>query len=138
LNEHDERLNILANMDAVGRMLASWSCDPAVAARWPRLDPLRRAIAELPGAQASTSYFESCFEYMKVLNSSEYLQTLSAEFAHSNQNRRMSDGSVVTMEHWLAMHHEYFRAAYPVSQYEELPLIKTKATDALLQAGQSA
>lgn len=138
LNAHDERLDLLANVDAAGRMIASWSADPEVLTKYPTLDPLRRAIVRFCGPNNKDTYLGRVALYMSMLNDPQYLEDLSCEFTHINENRRMPDGSLMTMEGWLQEHHAYYEAAYPVSEYEKLPLVKTKATDEMSRTYQGA
>jgi hypothetical protein len=138
LNAHDERLDLLANVDAAGRMLASWSADPEVSAKYPTLDPLRRAIVRFCGPNNKDTYLGRVALYMSMLNDPQYLEDLYCEFSHTNENRRMPDGSPMTMETWLQEHHDYYGAAYPISEYSKLPLVKTKATDEMSRTYQSA
>jgi len=73
-----------------------------------------------------------------MVNDPQYLEDLFCEFSHINENRRMPDGSPITMEGWLQEHHTYYEAAYPVSEYEKLSLVKTKVTDDMSRTYQSA
>lgn len=138
LNAHDERLDLLANVDAAGRMIASWSVDPEVSSKYPNLDPLRRAIVRFCGPNNKESYLGRVAQYMSMVNDPAYLEQVSCEFSYNNENRRMSDGSAVTMDGWLEEHHIYYKNAYPVAAYEQLPLVKTKATDEMSRTYQQA
>lgn len=138
LNAHDERLDLLANVDAAGRMLASWSADPEVSSKYPNLDPLRRAIVRFCGPNNKDAYLGRVALYMSLVNDPQYLEDLFCEFSYINENRRMPDGSPVTMEAWLEQHHSYYESAYPVAEYEKLPLVKTKVTEDMSHTYQGA
>lgn len=135
--QKDDRLNALLNIDAAGRMIASWMSDPEVSRSANGLGPLRRAIRRYCGPNNWPKYWEERIcPFMGIVNDPNYEKNIAAEFDGIHSKRTMPDGSNLTFENWKNVHHNYYRLNYNIDAYERLPLLKPENSEQVLRSYQ--
>jgi hypothetical protein len=137
LSEYDDRLNALANVDAAGRMLASWMSDPEVIQKATESGHLRRALCRYCGPNNWPKYWDRVCQYMSVINDPAYEKRIAAEFDSINASKRFDDDTPITFATWKKTHHEYYAKNYAVDEYAKLPLLKPKYTDMVQKSYQA-
>lgn len=87
LNEYDERFNRLLNLDAVGRMLATYmSAKPAFLK-----GPLESAVLRYSGRHNYRRYWNEMRMHMRDIRDQEFLAKVAADFNARNSNLIIND-----------------------------------------------
>lgn len=118
LVEADERLNILLNIDAAGRMLATGISGPKLSGSLSDLGPLRRAIARYSGAYNYKKYWEDICSNMKDLTNPEVIQKIEKDFNHKNPNLKI-DGVRADFKEYVVKFQEQHKN-YGLEEYKKL------------------
>jgi hypothetical protein len=91
LIEADERLHILLNIDAAGRMLAMGISGPPLKGRLASLNPLERAIARYAGAYNYQAYWKDIQKNMAYLNDSTVMREIAEQFDSHNPQLKIDN-----------------------------------------------
>lgn len=130
LVEADERLHIILNLDAAGRMLASYMSGPKLKGNLSDLGPLRTAIARYAGSVNYKNYWEDIVKNMNMLSDSNHVSDAVNFFDQKNPDLRVNGESVDYAGYLQAMRSEFEN--YGLSEYKELPKYKPTNSDGVL------
>lgn len=86
LVELDHRLHPILNLDAAGRMIASYMSGPKLKGRLSDLDPFQMAIARYAGAYNYKNYIKDIIHNIKVLNNKDKINKVRDTFNKINMN----------------------------------------------------
>ncbi len=132
LVEADERLHWILNLDAVGRMLASYMSGPKLKGKLSDLGPFRRSIARYSGSVNYRSYWEDLTRNMKDLNDSNVVEGIAENFDALNPDFKI-DGKPANFSDYM----KAFQAQaenYGLSEYKKLPKYNPKNSDKVLES----
>lgn len=132
LVEADERLNILLNIDAAGRMLATGIAGPRLKGTLSDLGPLRRAIARYAGAYNYKNYWKDICGNMKDLADPELIQKIENKFNNKNPNLKIN-GEKADFEIYLKKFQEQHKN-YGLEEYKKLTKYSPNNSVAVLES----
>lgn len=87
----DHRLHSLLNLDAAGRMIASYMSGPELKGKLSHLGPFRTAIARYAGAYNYERYLKDVIHNMKVLNNEDKIDLVRKKFNDINKDLIIDD-----------------------------------------------
>lgn len=119
LVEADERLHLILNIDAAGRMLASHMSGPKLKGRLSHLDPFETAIARYAGADNFAKYWENIRKFREDFENENTKDDAVAYFNEKNPNI-MVNGKHVDYFGYLAEMKKEFEN-YGLAEYKKLP-----------------
>lgn len=128
LVEADDRLHILLNIDAAGRMMASGIAGPKIEG----LGSLRTAIRRYAGKHNYEAYWEDIKRNMGDLNNSEMFQQISEYFDAVNPDLKIDGRSAKYGDYISACFRE--NENYDLAKYKELPKYKPLNSDSVLNS----
>jgi len=131
LVEVDERLNILLNIDAAGRILATGISGPKLSGRLSELGPFRRSIARYSGAYNYENYWKDICRNMKDLTDPDVLKKIEEEFNKKNPNLKIN-GIKSDFKEYLKKFQEQ-HANYGLEEYKSLPKYLPKNSVAVIK-----
>ncbi len=92
LVELDHRLQPVLNLDAAGRMIASYMSGPKLKGKLSNLDPFKVAIARYAGAYNYKNYIRDIIHNIKVLSDNNRIDVVRNRFNEMNKDLKI-DGS---------------------------------------------
>lgn len=119
LVDADERLHLILNIDAAGRMLAAHMSGPKLKGKFSHLGPFRTAIARYAGSVNFEKYWEDICKNMKSFDDSNVVEDVAAYFNEKNPNL-MVNGQHVDYYGYLAEMKKEFEN-YGLTEYKKLP-----------------
>lgn len=130
LVEADERLHIILNLDAAGRMLASYMSGPKLKGNLSDLGPFRTAIARYAGSVNYKNYWEDIVKNMGILSNSNHVLDAVSFFDQENPDLKVNGERAGYSGYVQAMKVEFEN--YGLSEYKQLPKYKPKNSDGVL------
>lgn len=128
--KYDERLHPVINLDAVGRMLASYMDGPKIKYH-KNFGPLRTAIARYAGIYNYEAYWKDVRENMKMLASAEMRRKVEKDFNKLNPNLRIN-GSPADFKMYIELSQEQ-NYNYGLVHYKTLPIYLPKNSEKVLR-----
>lgn len=120
---YDDRLNPLENLDAVGRMLASYMDGPSVK----KLGPLRTAICRYAGAYNYKAYWRDVKRSMHLLQDESFMKSLENIFNEKNPNLKINEQQG-DFKKYIELSQQQ-NENYGLSEYKKLKKFKPKNSE---------
>lgn len=134
LVEADERLHLILNIDAAGRMLAAHMSGPKLKGKLSHLGPFRTAIARYAGSVNYEDYWRDVSKNMKSLNDSNVAEDVAAYFNEKNPNLIVNGKHVDYFGYVAEMKKEFEN--YGLSEYKKLPKYNPVNSESVLKSYQ--
>ena len=115
----DDRLNILLNIDAAGRMIASGISGPKLSGKLSGLDPLQSSVARYAGAYNFKSYWKDIIKNMKSLSDENILNKVSGLFDKRNPDLKINGVKAGYLEYVDSFQEQHRN--YGLDEYKKLP-----------------
>jgi len=128
LVEADDRLHIVLNIDAAGRMIASGIAGPKIEG----LGSFRTAIRRYAGKYNYKAYWEDIKRNMQDLNNSETFQQVAEYFDAVNTDLKIDGEPAKYGDYISACFRE--NENYDLAKYKDLPKYKPLNSDAVLSS----
>jgi hypothetical protein len=130
LIDADERLNILANIDAAARKVAAGIAGPKLKGSFSHLGHLRVGIARYSGTGNFEEYWKDVSEMMGKLDDSDYISEVVEIFNEANPDLKANGRNVDYYGYLEEFRKEH--ANYGLEEYKKLQKYKPLNSDKVL------
>lgn len=127
LIQYDDRLNPIINIDAVGRMLASYMDGPQIKGK--NFGPLRKAICRYAGETNYPDYWRDIKIYINHLNDQDFISGLEIKFNKANPNLKINGKRAGFKEYICFSQQQNYN--YGLGEYKKLTKYKPLNSEAV-------